>query len=360
MAELLKHVYSPQLIDKIGTAVKREFPSFDIETFAISVFDDTWNSKELKQRMRHITECLHALLPNDYLQSLSIITKVAPEFNGFSAMLFPYFVELYGKDYLEQSLNALEFLTQFSSSEFAIRPFIISSQAEVMELMLRWSTHPNHHVRRLSSEGCRPRLPWAIALPAFKKDPSLILPILENLKEDESEYVRRSVANNLNDIAKDNPEIVLEITKRWKGKSPVMDKLVKHASRSLLKKGISEALSNFDFLSPDNILVDNLSISTQRVPIGEEFFFLFDLDNRNRDLAKLRIEYGIYYVKANGKSSRKVFQLTENTFLPDKMYPFKKKHSFKNLTTRKHYPGLHKLSIIVNGKELKEICFDLV
>jgi 3-methyladenine DNA glycosylase AlkC len=359
MAELLKYLYNKDLINKLGRAFKDEYPLFDTEIFEALVFDKDWDNRELKQRMRHITSCLHEMLPDDYLQTLEILTRVAPGFNGFAAILFPDYVELYGLDHFDESLKALGFFTQFSSSEFAIRPFIIKQPKKMMQQMLQWSTHSNHHVRRLASEGCRPRLPWAIALQDFKKDPSLILPILENLKEDESEYVRRSVANNLNDIAKDNPEIVLEITRRWKGKNPLTDKIVKHASRSLLKKGVTEALSNFDFLPPNNINVTKLEISLKSISIGDDFVFSFQLANSAAAPVKLRIEYGIYYMKANGKWSRKIFQLTENTFLPNKTYQFKKKQSFKELTTRKHYAGEHKLVIIVNGRELADITFEL-
>ncbi len=134
-------------------------------------------------------------------------------------MVFTEYVENFGLEHYDISMSAMEFITQFISCEYAIRPFIIRYPGKAMKQMLQWSKHESLHVRRFSSEGCRPRLPWAMALPALKKDPTLILPILENLKDDSSEFVRKSVANNLNDIAKDNPDTVLGIVKRWQGNS---------------------------------------------------------------------------------------------------------------------------------------------
>ncbi|MDP8206920.1 MAG: hypothetical protein P9L92_09675, partial [Candidatus Electryonea clarkiae] len=218
--------------------------------------------------------------------------------------------------------------------------------------------HEDPKVRRLASEGCRPRLPWAMALPAFKKDPTLILPILEKLKNDESETVRRSVANNLNDISKDNPEIVLAICNRWMGKAANIDKLIKHACRSLLKAGNKETLLLFGFGDPTDMNVENLKLSKYRINIGDDLNFSFDLIINQKELKKVRLEYCIYYMKANVKLSKKVFQITENSYKPGE-HSFRRKQSFKNMTTRKHYPGKHKISIIVNGEEKDKTCFEL-
>ena len=126
-------------------------------------------------------------------------------------------IEVYGLGYPEESLHALEQITRLVSAEFAVRPFILRDPDRTMEYFRRWSLDENATVRRLASEGCRPRLPWAVALPMFKKDPSPLLPILENLKDDASLYVRKSVANNLNDISKDHPDLVLELARVPRG-----------------------------------------------------------------------------------------------------------------------------------------------
>lgn len=220
-----------------------------------------------------------------------------------------------------------------------------------MKRMLRWSGHADASVRRLSSEGCRPRLPWAMGLPDFKKDPTPILPILENLKADPSEFVRRSVANNLNDIAKDHPEIVLELAKRWKGNSAGTDWILKHGCRTLLKQGKTEALIFHGFNPAVKANVKMLQWS-KKVNIGGDLIFEFEFFSHEKLPSRFRVEYVIDYLTSTGKRSRKVFKLTENLSQPGARLRFTRKQSFKNFTTRKHYKGKHYLSIIVNGMEL--------
>ena len=217
MTSTLKDHYNQAYIDKLGKEINRHYPAFNTENFSTLIFDKQWSTKELKERMKHISTCLHGCLNLPLQGALPILKKAAPNFGGFEAMFFPDYVERYGAKHWALSLPALAYFTQFSSSEFAVRPFILANQKKMMAQMEQWSKHENEHVRRLASEGCRPRLPWAISLPPFKQNPSTILPILENLKRDPSLYVRRSVANNLNDISKDNPQITLEFASTWWG-----------------------------------------------------------------------------------------------------------------------------------------------
>ncbi|MCC5940210.1 MAG: DNA alkylation repair protein, partial [Balneolaceae bacterium] len=217
--------------------------------------------------------------------------------------------------------------------------------------MLNWSRHHHSHVRRLASEGCRPRLPWAMALPRFKKDPAPILPILENLKDDPSEFVRRSVANNLNDISKDHPKLVLEIGKRWIGADVNRDKIIKHACRTLLKSGDVRALELFGFLEPSDIEILHFECDSS-VNMGKHLKFSFIVKNGGKKRSKVRIEYGIDYMKSNGSTNRKIFQISETVLKSGESKEFMRTQSFKKLTTRKHYPGRHALAILVNGREL--------
>ncbi|MBZ0310407.1 MAG: DNA alkylation repair protein, partial [Anaerolineae bacterium] len=244
MPELLKNMYNLQVIAAFASAVKAEYPPLDENDFVAAVMDDGWEGRELKQRMRHLSITLRAFLPDDYRAALEILRRAAPCLEGFVTMTFPDFVELYGLEDWEVSLPALEQFTQQSSAEYAVRPFILREPERMMQQMKAWAQHKSPHVRRLASEGCRPRLPWAMALPIFKRDPAPILPILELLKNDESEYVRRSVSNNLNDISKDNPQVVIETVRRWQqDDSPEMQKLIHHALRTLVKAGHPDALA---------------------------------------------------------------------------------------------------------------------
>ena len=355
MAAALKDRYNPAFIKQLSERIKSYYSSFDETAFQQHIFDDDWKQRELKQRLRHITQTLHRYLPKDYLQSLDILKKSAPLFSGFEPMFFPDYVELYGFDHWDQSMLALKHFTQYSSSEFAVRPFIISNEKRMMKQMLLWSQHKNHHVRRLASEGCRPRLPWAMSLPIFKKEPEGILKILEQLKNDESEYVRRSVANNLNDISKDHPKLVLNIAKEWLGISSKTDWIIKHACRSLLKQGSHEALELFGFFSPKHIAISAITLNEKSICIGETLEFSFTL-RATKPLGKFRIAFAIDYKKRKGKNSRKIFMLSETTQSSMEKY-FVKKHSFQQRSTRKHYPGKHHLAIIINGLEMGTIDF---
>ncbi|MBX2875355.1 MAG: DNA alkylation repair protein [Saprospiraceae bacterium] len=360
MAEPLKNLYNEAFLNILIQDFQVHYSKFDAETFKALVFDQDWPNRELKDRMRHLSLSLHELLKMPFAPTMQLFKKVISQREGYSLerMLFPDYVEVFGQAELKESLDALAFFTTYASSEFAIRPFISQHQDFVLDRMMKWAGSDNFHLRRLASEGCRPRLPWAMALPALKKDPAPILPILEKLKGDETDYVRRSVANNLNDIAKDNPTITLEKAEQWIGKSKEVDWVVKHACRSLLKQGNTRALVLFGFQEPTAIGVSNLVLDKREVQIGAAFTFQFDLQNNSDSISKLRLEYIIDFVKKSGKISPKVFQITENTYKPGQHH-FSKKQSFKDLTTRKHYPGLHCLRIIVNGAEKAAISFQL-
>lgn len=365
MAEQLKNMYNKAFMNSLCQVLKSHIKNFDPVRFQKDVFTNQWKELELKQRMNHLSYVLHKHLPFSYKKQCEEIIKIVHELKknhkeqSFEYMFLPDFIEKFGQNDLSTSLVAIEEITQFTSCEFAIRPFLIRNQTTVMKQMLKWSQHKNQNIRRFSSEGCRPRLPWAMALPSLKNDPDPILPILENLKQDESEYVRKSVANNLNDIAKDNPAIVKKLVKAWKGNHPHTDWILKHGSRTLLKKADTEILSLFGLSQSKKFTVSEFSISKKRVQKEGELPFTFMLTNTDKKDQLLRVEYAVYYNKANQKQSRKLFKITENTYSPQKPFTFKRTLSFKDLTTRKHYPGKHKLSVVINGIESNQLDFVL-
>jgi len=360
MAEPLKNLYDQTFITNLAHQIAENYAAFDAELFIKLVLYKHWDQKELKQRMRHISECMRQTLPLSYKEQVNVLMQTAPSFSGFTAMFFPDFVEVYGQDDLKTSVKALEHFTQFSSSEFAVRPFIIKYPTEMLKQHLDWSKHKNYHVRRLASEGIRPRLPWAMALPDFKKDPSPIIPILNNLMADEHEYVRRSVANCINDISKDHPQIVIDLVKNNINKSTETDKLLKHASRGLLKKGNAEILKLFGLNNEHLVNLLRLQIDKLKIQIGKSFNFTFSVQLQEKVASQVRLEYNIYYVKANGKQSAKIFQIGTYLLQPNQTVVVNKKNSFINLTTRKHYAGMHKIAIVANGKEIGFLDFELL
>lgn len=283
MAEPFKNMYNKQFFDLFTKDLRLVIDDFDAHGFVSQIMDDEWEGRELKQRWIHITSILKKFLPADYkeaiakiLELLDHVKSTRPDFSviddtKFGLMLeygviLNNYVEQYGLDDYETSVKAIEKITQFTSCEFVTHPFIIKYPDEMMKQMLVWSKHEHWGVRRLSSEGCRPRLPWAMALPNLKKDPTPIIPILENLKNDPARFVRLSVANNLNDIAKDNPEIVIDLAKKWKGESKEVDWIIKHGCRTLLKQGIPEVMELFGFDSiRNNISMEDFQISSLKV-----------------------------------------------------------------------------------------------
>ncbi len=367
MAELLKYIYNTKFFDRFTTSVKEVVPHFNEAAFLKDIYDNEWENRELKQRMRHITMVLKNHLSDRFNVNVETILKLIPvlEKNGVKPdnleyIFLPDFVELFGLNHYEVSIKAFETITQFVSCEFAVRPFIIKYQENIMKQMLLWSKHKHPSVRRLATEGCRPRLPWAMAIPSLKYNPAPIMPILKNLKNDSSEYVRRSVANNLNDISKDHPETVITLVKKWQGKTKETDWLIKHACRTLLKQGNAEVMTLFGFGNIDNIKITDFKILTQKIKIGDAVEFTFKLANTSQNTSKIRLEYGLYYQKANGSLSRKVFKISERDFPENSTTVINRKQSFKVITTRKFHIGRHQVSIIINGNELDILDFELI
>ncbi|MDX1910854.1 MAG: DNA alkylation repair protein [Saprospiraceae bacterium] len=364
MAEPLKNMFSRSLVEPFVAEVMAVWPEFPQRNFLHHVFDENWESLELKQRVRHLSLCLRRHLPAEYPAALEILVDVARRYIArqgekltFEYTFLPDFVENHGVEYPDHSIPALETLTRWSSAEFAVRPFLLRYPARMHAQMLEWSQHESPMVRRLSSEGIRPRLPWGMGVPMLKKDPSPILPILENLKNDPAETVRRSVANNLNDIAKDHPQLVLSIAERWLGQTAATDWVVRHACRGLLKKGNAAALAHFGFeQGVAGVEISGVRFS-ENVSLGGRFECSFEVKNTGTDELRLRLEYGVDYQTLSGKISTKVFNIKTLQLAPQQSESLRRHLSFQDLTTRKHYPGPHRWRILVNGAEMAAYLF---
>lgn len=370
MAEPLKNMYNADtpFIGTLTNALKDAYPAFDTAIFLATVYDDQWEARELKARMRHITTTLRAVLPDDYAAAITILRETSRQLGegfNFVTMIFPDFVEVYGLDAWDISLPALEQFTQQSSAEFAVRPFILRDPQRMMAQMRAWASHDSHHVRRLASEGCRPRLPWAMALPAFKADPAPILPILDVLKNDESEYVRRSVANNLNDIAKDNPQTVIDVLRGWQTHdTPEIRWITNHALRTLVKAGNPDALALLGYSHnadrEPTFAVENLTLTPESVMMGDTLAFSFELASMIEQPQDILVDYIVHHMRSNGQRTPKVFKLIKRTLAPGERITVSKKHSFKPITTRRYYPGTHALEIQVNGVVYAHQTFEMV
>eukprot|EP01064_Diplonema_japonicum_P028863 TRINITY_DN4535_c0_g1_i1.p1 TRINITY_DN4535_c0_g1~~TRINITY_DN4535_c0_g1_i1.p1 ORF type:complete len:367 (+),score=76.72 TRINITY_DN4535_c0_g1_i1:44-1144(+) len=365
MPEALKHVLNGKFVASVAKAVGESYNNLSKQHLVKTILDDTWDDRELKSRVAHVADSLREVLPKDFAESIKILKPVSKQFTGLQGMCFPEFIGRHpdGLENWAVAMDGLESFTKNSSSEFAVRPFILKNKDKMMLQMMKWAESDNVHVRRLASEGCRPRLPWAAGLPELQQDASQVIPILTLLKDDTEETVRRSVANNLNDISKDHPELALQLAKEWKESTSSQHTtwVIKHGLRTLLKSGNPEAMSLFGFADSTDIKITKLAMHPKKIEIGEAGEITFNMklpDSSDESSAPVRLEYGVYYRKKNGRLSRKVFKLSERRAgVSGKVT---KRHTFADLSTRKHYTGEHKVAIIVNGTEKGETTFDLI
>jgi 3-methyladenine DNA glycosylase AlkC len=266
----------------------------------------------------------------------------------------------HGLDDFEGSLLLLKEMTSRFSAEFDVRYYLLDDQGRALKIMAKWVNDPNHHVRRLVSEGTRPRLPWGMQLPSLIADPSPTLPLLEALRDDDSEYVRRSVANHLNDIAKDHPDLVANLAKQWMaGASKSREKLVRHACRTLIKQGHPTALEAIG-IGPPQIKLKRLAIKTPTVQFGDALKFTADLLSTSKAPQSLVVDYVIHFKKANGTRTGKVFKWKQLSLKPGQRIEIKRSHAIRPITTRRYYDGQQALSLRINGQEFGFAEFELV
>ena len=366
MPEAFKNLYNEKFYLALAKHLNKCLVDFSENKFMQLMMSDNFEQLELKQRMTHTKEVLHQFMPKDFAQASDVLAKLIDSLvdndikeGSVEYMFLPEYIETYGIDDYQTSIKAFEKITQFTSAEFAVRPFLIKYGQQMLEQMYLWSKHSNYLVRRLASEGSRPRLPWAIDLPVYKDDATLLLPILHALFNDPTEIVRRSVANNLNDIAKDNSDIVIEFAKQYIGESAQSDWTIKHACRTLLKRACPEALALFGYDSGDIELVE-FKVLTEKVTMGSHAEFSFTIKNTSAGIKKIRLEYGLYFMKKNDLLTKKVFKISERSLLANEIHQVLRKQSFKPISTRVYHAGVHQVSIILNGKEFEAKDFKLV
>lgn len=348
--EPLKEMFNRNFYKHFAEEFSKADKNFHPDKFVKEVTTG-FDEMSLNQRMRNTSVVLHKHLPYSYKKQIEICRKVVPTAQrGYVSLVFPDFVGLFGRQDFDTSLDALKYFTSFGSSEFAIREFLRLDFKRTIKVMEKWATDKDHHVRRLSSEGSRARLPWSFKLDEVIKNPRSTLAILEKLKADEELYVKKSVANHLNDLSKDNADTMLSIVKAWDKTNTHTAWIVKHASRSLIKKGNAESLSIFDFEKNVKVRVENFKVNKSKFILGDTLAFEFDIISEKKTQQKLVVDYVIHYVKKGGELSPKVFKLKELSLLPGKTEHITKQQVLKDFTTRKHHPGKHKVEVMVNGK----------
>lgn len=369
---LVRDVINPKVVDQVALRIKDVYPQFKEKAFSMKI-NSILPELEYKERIEILAETLDELLPDDFADSINIINQSLEEElpdkdimgdqsvnTRFYIVSFGLFVAKKGIDHFDLSMNSLYLQTKRFTSEFAIRFFIDKYPTRSLQLIKKWTKDKSQHVRRLCSEGIRPRLPWSMQLKEFIKDPSPVIEVLYLLKNDPAIYVRRSVANCLNDIAKDHPEVVIETLEDWQDGSPEMNWLTNHALRTLVKQGNQKALKLIGFDDGEDLEISDIKLNTNELVFGEDLEFSFDITSNKSKKANILIDFAVHYMKSNGKLSPKVFKLTQFELEPGESRSVSGKRQFREMTTRRFYSGIHKIEILANGKSLGIKQFELI
>ncbi len=369
---LKDHLFNPKKVQKIAAEIKAVHPAFKAADFTETVLKK-FPELELKQRIAWIAETLRRFLPENYRDALTVLLNALPapnddtqsddDFGDFIYAPYADFVAKFGcnKHDLDLSLNALKEITMRFSAEDAIRYFINAFPEKTLGVLANWTRDSHYHVRRLVSEGTRPKLPWAqkIAL-----QPEQSLPLLDQLFSDRTRFVTRSVANHMNDISKIEPDRVLKTLLDWKKskkQNPAeMEFIVKHALRTLVKKGYRGAIEFLDYSASPKVALSNLRIKENRIRIGQTLEFDFELSAQKSE--RLIIDYIMVFQNKKGKAdSQKVFKLKQLELLENQQCMVSKKHRLlADMTTRKLYPGSHRIEILINGTKAAVADFELL
>jgi 3-methyladenine DNA glycosylase AlkC len=357
---LMKDGLGLPAIKRIAKSLAQVVPGFDASSFQKNAARGL-DALELKARVYHLIDVLHVHYDLPF-KKLSKYLRQLPEVwdqgslndnkAAFAAWPVIDYVAVHGLQHPQEALQTLEKLTPLFSAEFAIRPFLQQHMELTYRQLLVWCEHPSEHVRRLASEGSRSRLPWGMRLPQYISDPQPLAAILNKLKCDESLYVRRSVANNLNDISKDNPDWVIALCRQWSAeKNSYTDWIIKHGLRSLIKAGDQRVFPLLGYSAQPNVVVSEFKLNNQRIAAGGDITFSCAIVATDKQ-QKLVVDYVVYFMKANGKLAPKVFKLKNIHLAVHERYAITKKHSFKAISTRRYYAGIHQIAIHVNGKEM--------
>lgn len=355
-------------VGRLADALLAAYPDFPHAAFVRDALRGL-PALELKARVSHIIAALHAHLPADYPRALEVIVAageggrraaVPPALRGFAAWPLIDFIGVHGLAHPAASLDALRHLTDLFSAEFAVRPFIAQAPAATLEVLAGFIQDDNEHVRRLVSEGTRPRLPWGMRLSEFQRDPTPVLGLLEQLRDDPALYVRRSVANNLNDISKDHPDLAVATCRRWQGGGgDERAWIIRHATRGLVKAGHPGALALHGCDPDAAVELDGVSLSSTSVAVGEDLGLVLSLRSTGGGPQTLIVDYVVHHVKKNGARTPKVFKLAKLTLAPGETRALRRVHKLRFISTRVYYPGLHRVEVVVNGRVLGGADFEL-
>lgn len=344
----LKDIYTEEKLKEIAAAFKVVIATFPTADFLDRVQTDGWTSLSLRQRHERLARVLMTCLGDPFYQVAPVLQEVGSRVQGFSWLFLPDVVALFGLEDFRLSMETLGVLTESSSAEFAIRPFLMQDFSNTFEQMRAWALSENAHHRRLASEGLRPNLPWGKKIPNLEHYRLEIWSILEELKGDSSLYVRKSVANHLNDWTRSHPEEVLDLLEGWQGSSKETDWIIKRAARNLLKAGYPRALALFGYGSRQDL--ERVSwFFPSSIKKGDRM--VLDYRVKVEQSGPLRLELQVDFIKPSGKQSTKTFMLRDReTDCLEGQWTY----DWVDKTTRKHWDGGHRLRLLLNGQVIEQ------
>jgi 3-methyladenine DNA glycosylase AlkC len=357
----IKDEISPQLAARLASELTAAWPAFPTEPFGRDL-DDALAPLELMARVDLLTERLVDALPGDFDTAAKVLwgTLDSPSFTGWMTLPCGNYVARAGIDRPEVALPLLAGLTPRWSSEGPIRPFIERHPDLTYEHLRRWVSDPDEHVRRLVSEGTRPRLPWAPRIRRLIADPGPNIELLDRLVDDPSPYVRRSVANHLNDIAKDHPDLTLDLARRWLPPGEGAAWAVRHGLRTLVKQGDPRALAVLGVAPDADIRLTALTVDRDTVTIGDAVTFTLTIELDGTTNADALVDYRVHYMGPNGPRRPKVFKLTRRRLAPGQPTSVTRRHRFEHVSIRRIHSGRHALDIQVNGRILGSVQINVV
>lgn len=363
----LKRHFDSGCARELSVRIAPVFPEFDGEGYAHEV-DASVGPLELKDRVHVLAEGLRSRLPESYQDAVGILVdSLGPELKEDEGMfnaswfLMPVarFVESFGLEYPEVSLRAVEEITRRHTGEYAIRPYLRDHPELTMQYVEQWAQSESLNVRRLASEGIRPRLPWAPRHVPFVEDPNPVIRVLDSLIDDTSAYVRKSVANNLNDISKDHPQLAVTIAEDWlrRSSSERTKWIAKHGLRSLIKAGDPAALEVVGAAADPSIAVRDVTVTPEKVQVGQSVTVIAEVTNTSAEEKDVVVDYTIHFRGKNAELRPKVFKLKRVTIGPGQRATLKKSHALKRVNARTLYPGMHEVSVQANGNESDRVEF---
>jgi 3-methyladenine DNA glycosylase AlkC len=356
----LKDNLDRQTVELLADQFARQYDGFDPDAFTEALLDE-FPTLELKDRINLIADRLASDLPADYESALAMVVQVAEDgVDGWAAWPLCSFVERHGVESPVASLDAMAPLTKRWSCEFAIRPFLQTHLELTRDYLREWVLDPDEAVRRLPSEGTRPLLPWGPKVPALLDDPEIGLELLRALRHDESATVRRSVANHLNDVAKSEPDLVIDMLTQWSSEpEPVDERMVRHALRTLIKKGNPGALALLGFTTEPDVTVNQFTCQPCQISLGEDIDLTAELTSTSQQEQLLVIDFIIHHVRATGATSPKVFKWTTERLAPADMVRLSKRRRIQTASTRRYHAGEHRVDLQIAGEVVASTHFNL-